>query len=108
MFKSGTAGTPELRETASGCSNDAILMDSELTPREADVLPNRGQPTSNLGSFPAPPFLIPNSELIPHYWRPPGAVTHRHQRVVHGLLLRMSLEPLPLPSAGSSFLIPHS
>ena len=31
--------------------------------------------------------------MVPGYSRPAGAVTHRHQRVVHGLLLRMSLEP---------------
>jgi len=31
--------------------------------------------------------------VVPGYSRPAGAVTHRHQRVVHGLLLRMSPEP---------------
>jgi len=30
--------------------------------------------------------------VVPGYSRPAGAVTHRRQRVVHGLLLRMSLE----------------
>jgi len=34
------------------------------------------------------------------YWRPAGAVTHRHQRVVHWLLLQTSPEPPPLLSAG--------
>jgi len=36
------------------------------------------------------------------YWRPAGAVTHRRQRVAHGLLLRMRPELTPLPSAGYS------
>jgi len=36
-----------------------------------------------------------------------GAVTHPHQRVVHGLLLRMSLEPQIAAVGGFGFRAAH-
>jgi len=61
---------------------------------------------SNAGD-PRQLFIGLNAPINPNYWRPSGAVTHRHQRVVHRLLLRMSPEPPPLPSAGSGLRIPN-